>query len=63
MKLRDKIRVKRKINKLCNRLKAEMTPEDYNKSHVLILNLLREMRAEPYDKKEKLIDICLRVIG
>lgn len=60
MNIFDKIRIKRKIRKLCTMMCSVMNEDDVIESVCNIKNTLRKL---PNDRKEGLLDACLKVLG
>ena len=59
MNVWDKIRIKRKIRKLCCEMRARMNEKDVVESVGTIKGALRFL---PGDKKEGLIDVCYKAV-
>ena len=59
MNIFDKIRIKRKIHKLCVMMQGAMNEEDVIES---VCNIKDTLRKLPHDRKEGLLDVCLKVL-
>lgn len=59
MNIFDKIRIKRKIRKLCAMMQSAMNEEDVAESAYMIKDALRKL---PEGRKEGLLDACLKVL-
>lgn len=55
----DKIRIKRKIHKLCKMMKKKMDAQGIEHSINTIKYALRNL---PQDKREGLLDVCMGVL-
>lgn len=59
MNIIEKNRIRRKIHKLCLFMQKEMNGEDMVEIVCKIKNALRVL---PYEKREGLLDVCLKVL-
>lgn len=59
MNIFDKIRIKRKIRKLCAMMQSAMNEEDVAESACMIKDTLRKL---PEGRKEGLLNACLKVL-
>ena len=59
MKVIDKIRVKRKIHRLCVLLQKRMNKQDVMEC---VRNIKDSLRLLPQERKEGLLDVCLKVL-
>ena len=59
MRMFEKIRIKRKIRRLCALMQSAMNENDVIES---VGNIKDALRRLPENKKEGLLDVCLRVL-
>ena len=59
MNIFDKIRIKRKIRKMCYLMRNKMNNVDMVESAMIIKTALCQLQME---RKEGLIDVCLKVL-